>query len=101
MKILKTCRTAGSLPCFEKQKKTKCSQYEELSQQFPRAIELKKTGVTLMTLWNEYQREHPGAYSYSRFCYHFSGMEKCIKDNDRYNIMSREVFYLKMGHYVK
>ena len=59
------------LTLFEKQKKTKCSQYEELSQQFPRAIELKKTGVTLMTLWNEYQREHPGAYSYSRFCYHF------------------------------
>jgi len=24
-----------------------------------------------MILWNEYQREHPGGYSYSQFCYHF------------------------------
>ena len=60
------------LALFEKQKNRRCSQYEELSRQFPSvAIELKKTGVTLMTLWNEYQREHPDGYSYSRFCYHF------------------------------
>ena len=60
------------LSLFEKQKNRKCSKYEELSQQFPYvAIELKKTGVTLMTLWNEYQRGHPGGYSYSQFCYHF------------------------------
>jgi len=60
------------LALFEKQKNKKCSNYEELSQQFPSvAIELKKTGVTLMILWNEYQREHPGGYSYSQFCYHF------------------------------
>ena len=60
------------LALFEKQKNRKCSKYEELSRQFPHvAIELKKTGVTLMILWNEYQREHPGGYSYSQFCYHF------------------------------
>jgi len=60
------------LALFEKQKNRKCSKYEELSQQFPSvAIELKKTGVTLMTLWNEYQKGHPGGYSYSQFCYHF------------------------------
>ena len=60
------------LSLFEKQKNRKCSKYEELSRQFPHvAIELKKTGVTLMILWNEYQREHPGGYSYSQFCYHF------------------------------
>jgi transposase len=60
------------LALFEKQKNRKCSKYEELSQQFPYiTTELQKTGVTLMTLWNEYQREHPGGYSYSQFCYHF------------------------------
>ena len=34
-------------------------------------MELKKTGVTLMILWNEYQKENPDGYSYSQFCYHF------------------------------
>lgn len=60
------------LALFEKQKNRKCSKYEKLSRQFPYvAIELKKTGVTLMTLWNEYQKGHPDGYSYSQFCYHF------------------------------
>lgn len=60
------------LALFEKQKSKKCSKYEELSRQFPYiAIELQKTGVTLMILWNEYLREHPDGYSYSQFCYHF------------------------------
>ena len=60
------------LALFEKQKNRKCSKYEELSQRFPSvAIELRKTGVTLMTLWNEYRKEHQGGYSYSQFCYHF------------------------------
>ena len=30
--------------------------------------ELKRQGVTLVLLWQEYQAEHPGGYSYSRFC---------------------------------
>ena len=30
--------------------------------------ELKRPGVTLVLLWQEYQAEHPGGYSYSRFC---------------------------------
>jgi transposase len=30
--------------------------------------ELKRRGVTLVLLWQEYQAEHPGGYSYSRFC---------------------------------
>jgi predicted transcriptional regulator len=51
------------LTLLEKQKKTKCLQYEELSQQFPYiTTELQKTGVTLMILWNEYLREHPDSY---------------------------------------
>jgi len=60
------------LALFEKQRSKKYSKYEELSERFPHFVtELKKTGVTLMTLWNEYQREHSDGYRYSRFCYHF------------------------------
>ncbi len=60
------------LALFEKQRNKKCSKYEDISEQFPYLVtELKKTGVTLMTLWNEYQKEHPDGYSYSQFCYHF------------------------------
>ena len=32
------------------------------------ALELKKPGVTLMILWEEYRAVHPGGYGYSRFC---------------------------------
>ena len=35
-------------------------------------LELKKPGVTLQLLWEEYRSNHPeGAYRYSQFCYHF------------------------------
>jgi len=30
--------------------------------------ELKRKGVTLMLLWEEYQAEHPEGYRYSHFC---------------------------------
>jgi len=71
-KQIKDMSDSQLLALFEKQKSRKCSKYEKLSRQFPSvAIELKKTGVTLMTLWNEYRKEHPGGYSYSQFCYHF------------------------------
>jgi len=60
------------LALFEKQRNKKCAKYETLSRLFPYFVtELKKTGVTLMTLWHEYQRQHPNGYSYSQFCYHF------------------------------
>ncbi|MEO5969175.1 MAG: IS21 family transposase [Bdellovibrionia bacterium] len=34
--------------------------------------ELKKSGVTLMLLWQEYLRDNPEGYRYSRFCEHYS-----------------------------
>ena len=34
-------------------------------------IELKKTGVTLYLLWQEYIAKHPDGYGHSQFCYHF------------------------------
>jgi transposase len=46
--------------------------YQVLRQKFEYfAKELKRPGVTLQCLWQEYRVEHPEAYSYSQFCYHF------------------------------
>jgi len=33
--------------------------------------ELRKKGVTLMLLWEEYRQDHPDGYQYSRFCDHY------------------------------
>ena len=30
--------------------------------------ELRRKGVTLMLLWEEYRADHPDGYGYSRFC---------------------------------
>ena len=30
--------------------------------------ELRRKGVTLMLLWEEYRSDHPDGYGYSRFC---------------------------------
>jgi len=40
------------------------------------AIELKKPGVTLLILWEEYRALHPDGYGYSRFCDLFRGFEQ-------------------------
>jgi len=33
--------------------------------------ELKRPGVTLQCLWQEYRTKHPDGYGYSQFCFHF------------------------------
>jgi hypothetical protein len=40
------------------------------------AVELKKPGVTLLILWEEYRAVHPEGYAYSRFCDLFRGFER-------------------------
>jgi len=46
--------------------------YDVLRQKFDYfAKELKRPGVTLERLWQEYRAEYPDCYSYSQFCYHF------------------------------
>ncbi|WP_268902614.1 transposase, partial [Brucella endophytica] len=40
------------------------------------AIELKKPGVTLSILWEEYRAVHPEGYGFSRFCDLFRGFER-------------------------
>ncbi|MEO9229780.1 MAG: IS21 family transposase [Devosia sp.] len=47
------------------------------------AIELKKPGVTLQILWEEYRAVHPGGYGYSRFCELFRGFEQQLSPTMR------------------
>lgn len=57
---------------LEKGGKRKSERYKALSGRFTYlAWELKRPGVTLELLWQEYKREHPEGYGYSQFCYHF------------------------------
>ena len=47
------------------------------------ALELKKPGVTLMILWEEYRAVHPGGYGYSRFCDLFRSFERRLSPTMR------------------
>lgn len=46
-------------------------------------IELKKPGVTLQILWEEYRAVHPGGYGYSRFCELFRSFERRLSPTMR------------------
>jgi transposase len=53
-------------------KDKKPERYIQLTKQFEHfATELKRTGVTLQLLWQEYRAKNPDGYSYTQFCYHF------------------------------
>jgi transposase len=53
-------------------KKKKCQKYQKLELLFCYfAKELKRKGVTLKTLWEEYIKANPGGYSYSRTTWHY------------------------------
>ena len=47
------------------------------------AVELKKPGVTLMVLWEEYRAAYPEGYGYSRFCELFSGFARRLSPTMR------------------
>ncbi len=54
------------------QNKPRSRRYETLCKQFEYfAKELKRPGVTLLRLWEEYKTEHPDGYGYSQFCLHY------------------------------
>jgi transposase len=60
------------LRLIEEPRVEKSSKYLELLQYFPSyLIELKRKGVTLHLLWQEYKERHPDGLQYSQFCYHF------------------------------
>ena len=48
------------------------ARYGALGTWFERcARELKRVGVTIHQIWEEYRQEQPDGYGYSQFCYHF------------------------------
>jgi transposase len=56
----------------------KSSKYRQLVQYFPYFVmELKRTGMTLQRLWEEYKQKHPDGLQYSQFCYHFQRWRGC------------------------
>ena len=66
------------LEILESDKKSRNERYDKLSEKFEYYTkELKRTGVTLATLWEEYIEENPEGYSYSRFCYHYQVWKDC------------------------
>ena len=53
------------------------ARYERLAERFPMMVkELRRKGVTLQLLWEEYLRAHPDGYQNSQFCYHFHRWRK-------------------------
>jgi transposase len=61
------------LKMVEKPKIAKSAKYRQMAQYFPHfVVELKRKGVTLQLLWQEYKQEHPDGYQYSQFCLHFN-----------------------------
>ncbi|MBI5016601.1 MAG: IS21 family transposase [Deltaproteobacteria bacterium] len=45
--------------------------------------ELRKKGVTLQLLWEEYRQSHPDSYAYSRFCDLYRAWGKCVNPSMR------------------
>jgi len=60
------------LEIIEGTKYANSGRYQILRDKFNYFVkELKRTGVTLERLWQEYRDENPDGYGYSQFCYHF------------------------------
>jgi len=56
------------------------SRYNTLFKLFPYIEkELKRTGVTLQLLWQEYREGYPDGYGYSQYCHHFYQWRKAQK----------------------
>ena len=47
--------------------------------------ELKRKGVTLYLLWEEYIRDNPGGYRYSQFAYYYNELKKILSPVMRFN----------------
>lgn len=69
---IKTMDDTKLLEAVQTKRKKTSERYRTLSDKFPYFVkELKKRGVTLYLLWEEYKAENPKGYGYSQFCYHF------------------------------
>ena len=57
---------------FESTKRAVSEKYRKLSERFGYFVkELKRTGVTLDLLWQEYKKEEPSGYNRTQFCHYF------------------------------
>jgi transposase len=56
--------------------------------------ELKRPGVTLQLLWQEYREQHPGGYAYSRFCDFHRAWEKRVSPTMRQTHIAGERMFV-------
>lgn len=56
--------------------------------------ELRRKGVTLQLLWNEYIEKHPEGYCYSQFCALYRGWAKKLNPTMRLNHKAGETIYI-------
>jgi transposase len=56
--------------------------------------ELKRPGVTLALLWEEYRAEHAQGYAYSWFCERYSDWRKCISPTMRQTHVAGEKLFV-------
>jgi len=69
---IKTMDDDSLLEILEGGNKSRPKRFDILRTQFESITkELKRPGVTLYLLWQEYLAEHPAGYGYSQFCYHY------------------------------
>ncbi len=80
---------------FEKGNKSSNPMYEELSKSFHYyQKELKRTGVTLSLLWNEYRHGKQDGFSYSRFCHHYKMWESKQKPGMHMDHKAGDIIYM-------
>ena len=61
--------------------------------------ELKRKGVTLYLLWEEYIRDNPGGYRYSQFAYHYGEFKKILNPVMRFNHKMGEKVFVDFSGY--
>jgi len=80
---------------FEKSKKASNPMYEDLSKNFQDyEKELKRTGVTLYHLWQEYKEQRVDGFSYSRFCFHYKMWLKKQKPDMHFDHKAGDKMYV-------
>ena len=57
-------------------------------------VELKRRGVTLLLLWQEYRADHPGGYGYSRYCDLYCAWKKLVSATMRQTHLAGEKLFV-------
>jgi transposase len=79
---------------FEKSNKSSSPMYDELSWDFNHMEkELKRPGVTLYLLWEEYKNRQQEGFSYSRFCHHYRMWESKQKPGMHMDHKAGDIMY--------